>query len=131
MRIVTSDYYTDDSKIFWLIESDGDIEKKMMDWDGTDVVTFINGFSNENFSDMETWSMNHAFGSIGTSDFPNLDWDDESTITTEIKVITLKGFISDCLMMAVQGQGYFDVISQKEVVSHFYKLWMAVNGDAD
>ena len=100
----------------------GDIERKIMNCNDCNIRALTNEFSNNDFKEMACWSQNHAFGSIDDEIF------DDDIIASEARVQFVEEFITDCLMMAVQGQMRSSVYKQKDLVTHFYNLWMAVNG---
>ena len=98
-----------------------EIEKKMLHWNGSDVQSFINEFSNDDYEEMACWSQNHAFGSVESELFS------EAELSSNAKTQIVGKFISDCLMMVTQGQIDCDKYEQNDLVTHFYNLWMAVN----
>lgn len=98
-----------------------DIEKKMINWDGTRLNAFIDEFSNADYEEMMCWSENHAFGSIGEEIL-------DEPLNSEEKRCIISNLVTNCLMMATQGQIACEISKEKEIVTHFYNLWMAVNG---
>ena len=108
------------------------LEDRILNWDGSNLETFINDRCIEQFLEMEAWSDNYAFSSCNAhGTFGSFDIDDESEFTPEIKKYYVKKFINDCFMMVIQGNVCLKYYSQKELVRHFYNLWMAVNGGND
>ena len=98
-------FITNANDVFALLE--GDIEKKMMYWDGSKVQSFVDNFSTDDFGEMVAWSENHAFGSVDSELF------NEEHLTSDAKRLILGKFISDCLMMVTQGQTASDAYEQK------------------
>ena len=125
--VTKNNIFLNANDVFYLLE--GDIEKKLLKWDGSDIESFADSLNDDDFNEMQAWSENHAFGSVDVcAAFPNVIWYNPHTFPMQVKKYIIRTFINDCFMMVVQGQTCFKVIEQKELVSHFYKLWNAVNG---
>ena len=116
-----------------ICDNGNEINRRFLKWNGADIESFANSFNNEELDEMDYWAYNYGCYQPSVNDeFPNLEYGDDGfqIYTDEAKKFVIQCYIRCSLMMAIYGCISINSgsINQKELVTHFYNLMLAVNG---
>ena len=107
------------------------IDKKYVNWDGFEVMSFINSFSVEELGDINhytsLYSIYYGDADDAFSDI-DIDWLDKDSFPMEIRQYIVEGGLYSILIELLRHCENIKTSDYRNLVSHFFNLWLAMNG---